>query len=180
MVTSIFNLGLISDGIRNSHHICSCSLCCPHHCESIRGEQAQEHSLGALPPLIYLLFLARAVCRKGDAPKSNSHSQHSSHLSKKVAKGEWPSSNQLHSCYQHFQEELWDPGEPACVSIWSAQAAWGRIFCRLQKEDCSNLYAIHAQKTNHLHNHSTDYILLFRYKLQHLQRLSSPAELSLL
>lgn len=72
--------------------------------------------MGAFPPLIYLLFLARAVCSKGDAPKSNSHSQHCSHLSKKVAKWEWPSSNQLHSCYQHFQEELWDPGEPACVS----------------------------------------------------------------
>lgn len=108
--------------------------------ESVRGERAQEQSKGALPPLIYLLFLAQTVHSKEDAPKSNSHSQRGSHLSKKVAKWEWPSSNHLHYRYQHFQQELWDPREPACANIWSAQAVWGRIFFSGFKKTTAMIY----------------------------------------
>lgn len=87
MVTSIFNLSLILRGEETpttSVHAARVVLIATK--ESVRGERAQEESKGALPPLIYLLFLAQTVHSKGDAPKSASHSQHRSHHSKKVAK----------------------------------------------------------------------------------------------
>lgn len=56
--------------------------------ESARGERAQEQSQGAVPLLIYLLFLAQTAHSEEDAPKSNSYTQHGSCLSEEAAKGE--------------------------------------------------------------------------------------------
>lgn len=49
------------------------------------------------------------------------------------------------------------------------------FFPQLQKEDCPDLYAIHAWKTTFTTT-STDYIFLFRWKCRCLQRHYSPVK----
>lgn len=135
MVNSVFNLSLTFEGRRNSHHICSCGLRCPHCYEGIRqGRKGTWIEQRSTPTINYLLFLAQAVRSKEDASKSNSHSQHSSHLSKKIAEWKWPSSSQLCYHHQHFQQEFWDPRECMCASTDQYKQHEVKVFFRLQKK----------------------------------------------